>query len=759
MTPVQKRTIDFRYAPRQAWTCIGRPDDAYKSIVTQDGALVYGYDANLSFRRIIAFRLATDVMPLERRQWTETARVPIVHTTIRYPRATLELRAIGHRHDGDHRTDVIHWTVQAVDRTDRGATLASNEGLLTALWIEAREHGRKFLPATHLPGREIYAVDLDRLPDKPSVEPLVQSVEAQEVDPPGALAFASIPFELEVTRSYDFGPSSALRTPLTWLEPGQSARGAIAVPLNHEETAGFDLAWADGAVEDERRFWQGYDLQPLALELPDPDVTDMMTACARNILQAREVKDGLPEFQVGPAVYRGLWVVDGHFLLESARYLGHESASEQGIGALLRRVRPTGAIEQFPYHTKETGIALATLVRQHELTGDLDGLRQYWPIVQRAVEYIDRMREESKARGPDAPEYGLMPRSFGDGGLGGLRAEYTTTLWTLVGLKQIAWAADRLGFLEDAERFRTSFESLLGAFREHAEADMKTLPDGTRYLPMVKPGSGEHNIVADFAGEPQPWQRVNPGTATWALAHAIYPGEVFAPEDPIVAAFCRLLDTLDDEEEIPIETGWLPFRSVWSYSASFYAHVWLYAGRPDKAVDYLYGFANHAYPTRVWREEQSLHATHHGQIFGDMPHNWASAEFIRLCRNLLVMERGEGLELLVGLPAEWLRHDAPVRLEATPTRFGPVDLQVRSVADDEVEVEIHTGEDWPTRPQWCRVHVHRLGVVEAVEVDGRAATVDGGVLDIPVQGRVRIAVRMRSSRSRERSPVHAAEPS
>ena len=172
-----------------------------------------------------------------------------------------------------------------------------------------------------------------------------------------------------------------------------------------------------------------------------------------------------------------------------------------------------------------------------------------------------------------------------------------------------------------------------------------------------------------YPGAPEPWNRLNPGSATWALAQTIYPGEVFAPDDPLVRDFCHLLDLIDNEQGIPAETGWLPYRAVWSYSASFYAHVWLYVGRPDKAIDYLYAFANHAAPTRVWREEQSLRDTHHGQLFGDMPHNWASVEFIRLVRHALVFERGDVLELLPALPPEWLTPDRPLRLEDTPTPF------------------------------------------------------------------------------------------
>jgi hypothetical protein len=58
---------------------------------------------------------------------------------------------------------------------------------------------------------------------------------------------------------------------------------------------------------------------------------DFVAACARNILQAREVKNGKLTFQVGPTCYRGLWVVDGNFILEAARYLGYDKEAIEGL--------------------------------------------------------------------------------------------------------------------------------------------------------------------------------------------------------------------------------------------------------------------------------------------------------------------------------------------------------------------------------------------------------------------------------------------
>lgn len=729
-----ERVIDFRYAPVSRWTCIGRPDDPHKTLVREDGALLYGFDnswgAAWRFNRVLEFALLTDQRPIQVLQVTETASLPVVVTTFHYPKAMLTLRAFGHQHDGDRRTDVVLWTIEAAPGV---------QDFMTGLWVIAHEPGHYFAPrAAPQPGREILVAPLAERPRFNDLAIFLGEGEGQ-ILPGGRLAFISVPHALALYQAPGFAPISALATEYVLLSEGERIEGAILVPQNHDQVDDMNLAWAQEALVAERRFWQGLRLQRIALEVPDSNVMDMIQACARNILQAREVKEGLPEFQVGPTCYRGLWVVDGHFLLEAARYLGYAEEADRGIGALLRRVRPDGSIAQMPFHTKETGIALTTLVRQTELSGDWDRLRELWPIVRNAVQYIRQLRHEAYALDPSAPEHGLMPASFGDGGLGGRRPEYTTTLWTLVGLKEATRAARILGYEDEAIAFQADFESLMVDFRAHAQRDMRALPDGTPYLPMWMPGSGDHHHFPDYEGPLPPWHRLNPGSATWALCHAIYPGEVFTPDDPLVQNLLRLFDRIDDEEGIPAETGWLPYKAVWNYAASFAAHAWLYAGRPDKAVDYLYAFANHATPTRVWREEQSFRDSHHGQIVGDMPHNWASAEFIRLVRHLLVFERGGDLELLRGLPPEWLIPGRRVYVERTPTRFGPVTLELRWDAQGQAQIAVERDLSWVLQPDAVRLYLPAGVDVSQVTVNGRAVQVEpGGFVALPPAARIQV---------------------
>ncbi|MFN8465825.1 MAG: hypothetical protein U0X20_09755 [Caldilineaceae bacterium] len=715
------RVIDFRYAPPIAFTSICRPDDPYKTLVRQDGALLYDFQApsfeSWHFRRVIEFRLRSRGGPQKIRQVTESARVPVVVTSIDYPRATLTMRAFGHQDDRGRRTDIVLWEVTTHEA--QAGTPKAAKDFLAQFKVEIYENGRIFAGRSPGPVRAIFSLPFDAARESFGLDLVTKTWTEDPAAPaPGPIVLVSDPLPLSQSHTDGFRPATALATEPAPLRPGESIRGAIMVPANHGDYDHLDYGWAVAALEEERAFWNGLPQLDLPFSVPDPSVMDMVMAAARNILQAREVVGGVPVFQVGPTIYRGLWVVDGHFLLEAGQYLGLRDDAYKGVDVLLRRVRDDGSIIEMPFHTKETGISLATLVRQTELVNDDDRLVELWPVVQRAVAYIETLRSEAYNLPPDAPNYGLLPDSFADGGIGSKRAEYTTPLWTLVGLKAVAESARRLGEQEDAAHFQQVYDELMADFMRCYARDKKLHASGASYLPQWMPGSADHLWNPEFEGEVPAYRRLNPQSGTWALEQAIYPGEIFGPDHEIVQEHCRLLDAVDDEEGMPQETGWVPYQGLWNYQAGFAAEAMLYAGHPDKAVDYLYAMANHAAPTRVWREEQSLVASDNADFVGDMPHNWASAEFVRLVRHLLVFERGDTLELLPALPPEWLRPGAEVRVDRTPTRFGPVTLHLRCEAQGKVTLSYSLDGAWPRKPACIRVRIPQ-GVGEMI-VNGAA---------------------------------------
>ena len=79
------------------------------------------------------------------------------------------------------------------------------------------------------------------------------------------------------------------------------------------------------AREDRERaetFWKTVALPYDHIVVPDKNIQALIDSSIRNIWQAREIKNGLPAFQVGATCYRSLFIVDGAFILEAANLVG-----------------------------------------------------------------------------------------------------------------------------------------------------------------------------------------------------------------------------------------------------------------------------------------------------------------------------------------------------------------------------------------------------------------------------------------------------
>lgn len=446
-----------------------------------------------------------------------------------------------------------------------------------------------------------------------------------------------------------------------------------------------DLAWAKAQVARATEYWSSLSLPYEKIRVPDPAIQALLDASIRNIYQAREMREGLPIFQVGPTCYRGLWIVDGTFILEAMTYLGGVEEARAGIEHLLRRAKPDGSFETIPKYWKENGIVLYLLYRHALLTQDRAWLAERWHVLQNLVAAIQRLRIQSRAD-PSAPEAGLMPPGFPDGGVGGHVPEYTNVYWNLVGLKAAVGAAKYLGRdTLETTAWEAEYEGLLDAFRRAAARDARKDEEGRPYLPIL------------MRDDPS----VHPVRGQWAFCHAVHPGEIFERAAPIVLGNMALLGR-NEREGLVLGTGWMA-DGIWNYFASFWAHAHLSIGNGPKAARILYAFANHACPLLAWREEQHPAGGGWGLV-GDMPHNWASAEFIRLIRNLLVFERGRELHLLEGLPRTWLRPGARTELDRIFTNFGPVSLRLQ-VSEDGRELRLLLEPPRREPPEKIAIHL------------------------------------------------------
>jgi hypothetical protein len=635
--------VDFRYSPRLWQSTICFPDDPQKSLVGQIGDLRYGFGkASLAgvedFGTVCTFSLAGMQDDRVVRQWLEAPNIPIVHTLIERPTASLELTAFATRHGNEGRVDNVLLTI-----LPKGSSVA----------VIPRMHVRTCRTLKQMTG------------------PPTVVINDEDANHPFLLA-------AKIGTTSDFAmlwqeAGYSLFLPHGEAEPNQPLRYFVRFPQENQpaELLGEMMQQPDVLLEESRAFWKQWKpFGSVAWSYPGRS-GEFLLACARNIQQARELKDNRLVFEVGPTLYRNLWIVDGNFLLEAARYLGYDKEADEGLLSEWNKQLPSGQVVAGGggEHWKDTAIAMFTLVRQCELKQDWQLFKDLESNVRRAIDFLVQLRAQARSGASTNGHYGLLAPGFADGGIGGVRSEFTNTVWALAGLKAVTKAADQLGI--DLAAGRSLNQELRAAFLAAARAEMVHHPDGFEYLPMLAHDDPSWR-------NPDPWQRPRPQTAQWALSHAIFPGLVFDRNDPIVQGHIALMQACT-KEDVPAETGWLWHESIWNYNASFAAHVYLWAGLSDWADRTFRGFLNHASPLYCWREEQALQQALVGQDWGDMPHNWASAECVRYLRHMLLLEDGTSLRLLAGATSNLERK--VFSLENSPTRFGRAALHLEPLAD------------------------------------------------------------------------------
>ena len=688
------RVINFRYAPQINQTCIGFVDDYYKTIVREDGSLNYLWEGdrdqfvdgtipacqkrvlnlqegNLAFKYRYLPRFYHRDELVEKHQDFGDPRAAIVTTREEYQGTSFTWTIFAHKDENGARMDIILFRMEA--KPGFG-------------------HARS----------SVYLQELGEASDPPETVRPASSAYALPVGTPRIPA----PIALYTPVCREGIPLEKLM-----LQEGDVWEGAFAlVYCGTIDPKAFTLDYAKKALEATAAYWR--EVRPFqnVFHIPEPQIQGMLDACGRNILQAREIVEDICEFHVGPTIYRGLWVVDGYYFGECAYMMGRDEEGFQCLQAVLKRVKPDGSIRILPDHHKETAVALSTIVRQCELRNDDDRLREMWPVMLRGMEHLRRMRDDSLKLGKDYPAYGLFQPSFGDGGIYGPEPEYTTPMNVILGLCDAYRAGKRLNLCR-YEEFGTFARELMARMRECIERDRRITPDGIPYLPL--------SMAENETYKPQT------GCAT--IARVAFHGE-FSPDDKVVTDLIRLIDACDNREGIPECTGWRSDQSIYTYSSVRFAQVLLQAGQGEKAADYLYAYANHASASRVWREEQPVKETHSAEICGDMPHNWASVEFIRLVRNLVLLETFTGVELFPGLPEEWLpKPGDSLVLEKTPTRFGKMSLEL-SVKDGGGYLLALTREEGNQVPEFLGLHWNGRAVLNGKELEA-----SGGKYLLPLE--------------------------
>jgi hypothetical protein len=497
----------------------------------------------------------------------------------------------------------------------------------------------------------------------------------------------------------------------------------IAVPFGEQPGAACDAqqlirsarAASLGAVS--RSWQQRLGRVEIRLGSGGEGVAALRTAAA-HILTNR---DG-PALQPGPRRYTRSWIRDGATMAAALLRMGCSAEVrdfvrwyarfQAGDGNVPCAVDRNGA-DWLPEHDSHGQLAF-TVAEYFRFTGDREFVTELWPAVQRATQYLERLRaqrlgDEFRAPGLRA-RYGLLPESAShEGYLAHPVHAYWDDFWALRGLGDAAFLADALRDADESQRLcalRDAFGECLYASIETTIADRK--------LPYV-PGSVE-------------WADFDPAATATALtttdaASRLPQAALRYSYDEYLAGFRRR------------RRGEIDWNNYTAYEIRIIGAL-VRLGRRADAHELLDFFLEDRRP-RVWNQwpEISWRDPRSPGHLGDVPHSWIGAEYVLAVLGMLAYESpGEGsLVLAAGVSEAWLDGEG-VEVKGLPTWWGPLGYRLRRDGPKALWLELAPGLSEPpggivVRPPLAQPLASAEGE-GVVSFDARGATLRAGATSV-----------------------------
>jgi hypothetical protein len=188
-------------------------------------------------------------------------------------------------------------------------------------------------------------------------------------------------------------------------------------------------------------------------------VFDTLRTALAHVLATREG----PALRPGSRSYARSWIRDGAMmstallrmgLAEPAdKYLRWYAPYQYESGKVPCCVDARGA-DPVPEHDSH-GQLIHLAAQLHRYAPDDVRLREMWPRVRAAADHIETLRQSTRIEvnrsGRNQPLYGLLPPSISHEGYSAKPAySYWDDFWALIGLKDAAWLAGKLGEADEA---------------------------------------------------------------------------------------------------------------------------------------------------------------------------------------------------------------------------------------------------------------------------------------------------------------------
>lgn len=449
------------------------------------------------------------------------------------------------------------------------------------------------------------------------------------------------------------------------LKPGQSAVLDIYLPhrpIPMERAIRLSAQDFEARHGEARDFWRAKLETAARIFLPEPRIQEMVQA---GLLHLDLVTYGLePNGTLAPTI--GIYGPIGSEsspIIQFMDSMGWHDEARRALGYFLDKQHDSGFMQNFSGYMLETGTALWSMGEHYRYTRDDSWVREIEPKLVKACQYIHGWRQRNLREDLRGKGYGLLEGKTADPE--DPFRSFMLNGYHYLGMSRVAEMLARVDPPESA-KWRKEADSMRedirrAAFEATARSPVIPLGDGT-WVPTLPPWVEARGALMLYA-EGGTWFTHGSMATRDSLLGPLYLvfQEVFEPDEP-TATFL-----LDFHNEL------MTSRNV-AFSQPYYSrHDWVHLRRGE-----VKPFLKDYYNTVASLPDRETY-TFWEHFFHQSPHKThEEAWFLMETRWMLYMERGDTLELLPGIPRDYMGVGKTIELDRVASYFGPLSFKVES---------------------------------------------------------------------------------
>ncbi|NLH72962.1 MAG: hypothetical protein GX456_07905 [Verrucomicrobia bacterium] len=553
------------------------------------------------------------------------------------------------------------------------------------------------------------------------------------------------------------------------LAPGERHAIDLFVPYvelmdKQELQALLEMSFTNVAASVER-FWRDRVSRGMTYEVPDRYLNELFKANLWHVLISTDIDPFTRQYQHGAATHHYKnYLNETAMVARSLEMRGeHEAAAQlietflanQGVKGLPGNFRSKEGVlyaahpeEPDPYtaqgYNMHHGFGMWAAAEHYLWTRDIRYLARVAPRLLAAADWVINERQSTRITDPAGrrrPEFGLAPA----GDLEDVEEYlyyYATDAYYHLGMKRVAQAfaeaIDDASELPAAARppdrwtseVRTAAKRLIKETESFRQDIRASVAESVATSPVVRLRDGLYipyvpSRVYALTHLKEGWIR----EGLYPALHLVT-GEVYEPQHQFVD---WMIHELEDNVFISAESGYglknpeAEFFDLGGFTLqpNLLDLALVYLAR-DEIPNFIRAFYNTAwvslYPDTMCFAEWVPRL---GRGDGPLYKTPDECKFVQWMRQMLAFERGDDLELALGVPLAWMRDGQRIRIERAATFFGQLDLEIVShAASNKVIATVKLAKTKNPKTVRLRLRHPDNKPLKSALVNGRTAEVD-----------------------------------